>query len=427
VLVFPDTVLWPHVVALRVYLAGLSAVGLVAAFAPWLRLMRPPAVALAALTFATTWFTVYFGTAVQPNYWVALAGVAAVGLVGRALKEPHWRWYALLGTVVAFAAFIRPSDSVWLVLPLGVVGLWRLRRRELGVLAAVVAGEVVGWLPWVIEAYVDFGGPLARYRAANATGAVGGFHPNSLTPTMYLRLLDGPFYSYPSNVGAAGGYDRVWMTWLVVLVALAAAGIALRRRTEDAGALRLALAAAVTVGVFYVVLLSYAAPRFLLPTLALLSLPAAAGLVALADAARRRPSRVWRATALVVPGLLVAGHLALQIPNAHRWGTARSVVTTSGSGAVTALRRLHFQRPCLILGDEDIAPMAWALRCHVAGISPTGTAEAARTARLRASVRDVVVVSRESHLGPEFAGWEPLSIPHVTWHVWLPPGRSSAR
>lgn len=144
---------------IRLYFALLSTLGLMAAFWPWLRILAPPVAPLAALMFSTTWVTVYFGSLVMPNLYVALGSVAALGWFLRAAATPTWWRVGATGVAAALVAFVRPSDSV---LVLGLAFLCVLvvpRLRRLGPLLALPLGVALGWLPWVVEAYQRFGGP----------------------------------------------------------------------------------------------------------------------------------------------------------------------------------------------------------------------------------------------------------------------------
>ena len=67
VLAAPVAVFTPGLTLVRLWFSTLSSVGLVAAFWPWLRVLRPGVAPVAALLFSTTWFTLYFGPGVRPN------------------------------------------------------------------------------------------------------------------------------------------------------------------------------------------------------------------------------------------------------------------------------------------------------------------------------------------------------------------------
>src|SRR5690242_9374550 len=78
-LVAPVGVFTHNVVVIRLYMTALSAAGLVVAFWPWLRLVGPRVVALAAVLFSGLWVVQFYGTQVMPNMFDALCAVAATG------------------------------------------------------------------------------------------------------------------------------------------------------------------------------------------------------------------------------------------------------------------------------------------------------------------------------------------------------------
>jgi hypothetical protein len=109
-LVAPVVVVTASVVALRVYLALASGLGLLVALWAW-RPLRPTWVlALAGLAFGGLWVAQYYGPQAMPDEWVALSGLAAVGFFLQAAAGPGRRG-ALAGLTVslALAALFRPG------------------------------------------------------------------------------------------------------------------------------------------------------------------------------------------------------------------------------------------------------------------------------------------------------------------------------
>jgi hypothetical protein len=310
-LVAPVTLLTPSVVALRVWLALVSSVLLYVCFRPWLRLIRPGVVALAALLFASLWTTVYYGSAVMPNLYVALGAVAATGLAVSTMRAGHPSLMQLLGLglTVGLVALVRPSDAGFILVALvgsAVVVRGVGRRARVVTAAAVVGGFAAGFAEWVVEAFVRFGGPLERLHAAKAAQGAGGLHFALLDQA---RALAGPLLCRTGCHAAAPGWAMAW--WLALPVLVAAGVWAARAGT------RIALAVAAVTGIAvlaeYVVTVPYAAPRFLLPTYALLALPAANGLVVAATRARRSWRRlVWAGAAAAVGAQLVTQLVVLR-------------------------------------------------------------------------------------------------------------------
>src|SRR5262245_12713320 len=72
--------------AIRIYLAIIAGIALFGAFRVWLSVRNVIAVTLAALLFSTCYAAVLFGPQAMPNYFTALAAVAATGLFVRAMN-----------------------------------------------------------------------------------------------------------------------------------------------------------------------------------------------------------------------------------------------------------------------------------------------------------------------------------------------------
>src|SRR4051794_7260593 len=176
----PVTMLTPSIAALRIWLALLSSALMYVCYRPWLRVVPPYVVPLAALLFSTLWTTIFYGLAAMPNLYIALGAVAATALVVDALQRPvGWRHFAWLGAVVAFVTLIRPSDVAFLLAALAVATLvvrGVARRVRLTTLAALGLGFAAGFAEWVVEAFVRFGGPVQRLHAAQAEQGPGGLH-----------------------------------------------------------------------------------------------------------------------------------------------------------------------------------------------------------------------------------------------------------
>ncbi|MDP9399283.1 MAG: hypothetical protein M3P96_16335 [Actinomycetota bacterium] len=122
-----------------------------------------------------------------------------------------------------------------------------------------------------------------------------------------------------------------------------------------------------TAATVYLFLSPAGVPRYLLPAYALLSLPAAVGLLALLACGRRlgtAPPRAAATATALVPLLLLGGWHA---------GVARKVSVDEGDARATVLdaagqaREHGIQPPCYVLGARAPA-FAYALGCGVAGV-----------------------------------------------------------
>ncbi len=140
---------------LRIVLAAAAAAAIVLAFVPWVRVIGRAAV-WAAAVFASSWLSLFYGSEVMPNLWVAVLGVATVGVGIHAIGSPGQRnLLAITALLTAAAASFRPPDAVAIVVPILVLAAWMRAWRPAG---ALLAGLVVGVGLWVIEMSVRFGG-----------------------------------------------------------------------------------------------------------------------------------------------------------------------------------------------------------------------------------------------------------------------------
>ncbi|HLI35849.1 MAG TPA: hypothetical protein VKV80_00700 [Streptosporangiaceae bacterium] len=353
----PVTLLTSSVVALRVYLSVAAGAGLLAALWAW-RPLRPAWVlALAGLAFGGLWVTQFYAAQVMPDVWSALAGLAAVGCFLR-FATGHDRRGALAGLAASLAGMtlLRPGDAAYLGVPLAAAVLAVRAWRRWPLLAATVAGLVAGAAEWVVEAEERFGGLAARLHAAGLEQ--GGFGLHFALPDE-LRALNGPTLCRPCTVGVR--YPELDLWWFALPV-LAAAGVLAARRAGQLGSSLLPAVCGLCVAAQYIVMIGYAAPRFLLPAYALLAIPVADALAWLVTGVRQdlRP-----AMAVAVGACLAAQLVVQHAVLAHEvGGTAR--FHDDYARIVAGLRALGIRPPCLVNGDQDI-PIAFDAGCASAG------------------------------------------------------------
>jgi hypothetical protein len=360
---------------LRVYLAVLSGLGLYLALRAWKGLFPTRVLATAGAFFATLWVTLFYGPQAMPNYWVAIGALVTVGCALRALGAGRERagrgvlWGVAAGGVLM--ALMRPTDAVWVALPLLVLVL---ARRHWPLLLALVGGLAAGGAEWVIEAYAWYGGLGERLsRASEIQGDLGW----NIAVDDQLRSLGGRGLCRPCT--GAMPHPVVTLWWLLLpVVAVLGAVVAVRARR--ATATLLPLACAVTAAVPYLFMIGYAAPRFLQPAYALLAVPVADALWHLVKAGRDR----WRPVAATLIALAVAGHLAVQF--SVLVGTVNRNVESREDWAQVAdeLHRLGVRPPCLLTEDESI-PVGYYTGCSSGATSGnnenTTAAEIVDTAR----------------------------------------------
>lgn len=318
---------------LRLWLIGVHATALLVAFRPWARHAGWVGGA-AALVAAVGWVPLYFSVEGYPNLLAGLASVAAAGHLLAWVCRRRRADLAAMALAVAVVAWLRPTESVWLAAGLGLAALllsrwpnpggwyatvspsgttartsgvlWvtdrerRYRRRATAgsrlapaatgwggvahVAVALAVGGFVGWLPWLVEAVVRFGGPLERLAAARDTSASGAAR-NSLV--QYLSMVEGPV----RQVTAEPVLTMRALALLVGLGLLAIVGVLARRRTTQRVAATTASVASVTMLLPYLVLNAGVNLRYLLPALLLATIPIGAGLVVVASIVHRQRAR----------------------------------------------------------------------------------------------------------------------------------------
>ncbi|KOG42637.1 hypothetical protein AQJ84_32615 [Streptomyces resistomycificus] len=357
---------------LRVYLALLSGLGLYLALRVWRRLFPARVLALGGALFASLWITLFYGPQAMPNHWVAIGALVCVGCFLRARADRCDRtapWGVAAGA--ALMALMRPTDAVWVVLPLLVLVVVARRWR---LATALVGGLVAGAGQWVIEAFVSYGG-LGR-RLSDASDIQGGLGLH-LAVDDQLRGLVGRTLCRP----CAGPLPNPAVTaWWFVLPLIAVIGLVVAVRAGRTAPTLLPLLCATTAAVPYLFMIGYAAPRFLLPAYALLAVPVADALLFLVT----NPAGRWRplTAALVAVGL--AGHLAVQYVVLARAVDRTTADRRDWARTADELHRLGISPPCLIAGHEAI-PVGYYTGCSsaaTAGHNANSTrADILRTAR----------------------------------------------
>jgi hypothetical protein len=363
-LVMPASALTGSVPVIRLYLAALSGIGLYISFRPWQHLIPGHVIALAALLFSGLWVAIYYGDAAMPNQFVAFGAVTATGYVLLAGRRPKLtRRYAVYsGVALVITSLVRPTDATFLIAGLALltcVELHGARRRLM--LLALVAGLAVGWGEWLIEAMVSFGGISSRLHVAGTENTTG-LH---FALGAQMSTLAGPGLCRASCVHpSAAIVDRLWWYALVPLTAL---GVVAARRERNLLPSLAATVLALVLAVQYIFMISYSAPRFLLPTYALLAIPCAQGATYLVARASRH-----HAVALTAAVAAFAVFLALQID------VLEANIVPPGTKAADrhldvarVLRADGVHSHCVVEGYEA-APTAYALGCGSQAVTMTG-------------------------------------------------------
>ncbi|MEV0244669.1 hypothetical protein AB0I06_32820 [Streptomyces sp. NPDC050674] len=366
---------------LRVYLALLSGLALYLALRAWRGLFPTRVLVVGGALFASLWMTLFYGPQAMPNYWVAIGALISVGCFLRLRAErPCARLLWGLAAGAALMAWMRPTDAVHVAAPLLVLALARRHWRALLVLAA---GLAAGAVPWVIEAYVGYGG-LAQ-RLAEASRIQGGLGWQIAVDDQ-LRSLGGRALCRPCTGSMPNPLVTLWWFALPVLAGLALV-VAVRAR-RPAPTL-VPLACATTAALPYLFMIGYAAPRFLQPAYALLALPVADALWHLV----RTRGGAWRPVAATIVALCLAGHLAAQLAVLNGVVSRNTESRRDWDRTAAALHRLGVRAPCLLTGHEAI-PIGYYTGCSSGATS--GNNENITVTDILRSARRIPV----AHLAP---------------------------
>ncbi|MFD5447812.1 MULTISPECIES: hypothetical protein [unclassified Streptomyces] len=335
---------------LRVYLAVLSGAGLYLGLRAWRGLFPVRVLATAGAFFASLWVTLFYGPQAMPNYWVGIGALICVGCFLRARRDgsgPAVLWGVAAGA--ALMAWMRPTDAVWVTLPLLVLVLVRRHGR---LLLALVGGLAAGGAEWVAEAYAWYGG--LGERLAEASRIQGGLGLQIAVDDQ-LRSLGGRALCRPCTGSMPPPVITLW--WLLLpVVALVAVAVAVRARRTARTLIPLACAA--TSALPYLFMIGYAAPRFLQPAYALLAVPVADALWHLA----RTPRGRRRPVGAPLVALALAGHLAVQLVVLVYTVDRTAESREDWARAADALHRLGVRPPCLVTGHEAI-PVGYYTGC----------------------------------------------------------------
>ena len=296
----PITLLTTSLIALRIWMAVLSGVGLFLAMLCW-RGIRPAwTLALAALIIGSLAITQLSGVQVYPDWWAAVFLLALTGLFlqvvnGRGRLRLQ---LVLIGLCSFMIVLMRPQNIVFILAPAIVASLFIRSWRNFKVLTAIGVGIVLGCANWVGESYLWYGGINSRIHLA-------GQEPPQLK--LYfsffyqVRVLSGPWYCLP---GQCHSTSFPWLTlWWVAFAALGALGVVVAWRTSRRSSAVLMAATGLWVVALYSFLVPFGAPRYLLPAYVLLAILAADAIAWLATQSRWRNIGIASASLFLVVGI----------------------------------------------------------------------------------------------------------------------------
>lgn len=415
-LVAPVAAFTSSTTLLRVFLALLSGLGLLAALWVWRRLLPVPVLTWGGGLFAGLWISLFYGPQAMPNLWCAFGALAAVGCFLRCVRNvPDRAAAAGLVVSVGVVALMRPPDAAWLVLALGGAALLVPDWRRPALLWGLPGGALLGAGPWIVEAYTAYGGLFARlHRASEIQGGMGwnvaiGDHVRSLQGRMLCRPCD------------MAWEDPLTALWWFALPLLAAAGITAAVRAGRRETAVLAAVTAVVLAVPYLFLMGYAAPRFLLPSYALLALPVAE---CVRRAFAQRPNGRRPLVLVAVPALLLGSHFGVQYQVLGSVLERNHHMTRKMTAAAETMHRLGLREPCVLTGPLAV-PMSHYAGCaarqahgHDINITASGLRE------LAGGKQPMAVTVPPRQRPPRWAGeWPSAQLPHMPagYRVYVAP------
>jgi hypothetical protein len=391
----PVTLLTTSLVALRIWMAVLSALGLFLAMLCWRGLRPAWVLALAALILGSLAITQNSGVQVYPDWWTAVGLLALTGLFLHAVNGTMRP--ALVLTWIAAASFLivmmRPQNIVFILGPTIAAALLVPAWRKPKVLTAMAVGIALGLIEWIAEASLWFGGLANRVHLA-------GQEPPSLRPYFSFftqaKVLSGPWYCQTIH-GCPGISMPGELLWYTILLGLAVLGLAAVWRTSAKASSLLAAFAGLWVVALYGFLVPYGAPRYLLPTFALFAILAADGIRWLVTESSWRRAGVVAACAFLLAGI-VSQRLVL---------SNEIVDQTAGrpyAAKAAQLAKLGVHPPCVVVSTS----IAYYLGCTAPWYG--------------------------GHVGQAFArtpegrhGWRVLHLPGLSMKVYVPRSSRSHR
>lgn len=413
VLVAPIALLTTDPVAVRLFLMGVSAVGLVLAFRVWLPVLGAPSVVIAAGLFASLWQVQVYGSEAYPNYWMGLLAVAAVGWAVRVDSTSRTALYASAACLVG-VTLLRPGDAGWLWLALVVAarrhGPWRAARLAWSSTVALA----IGLAPWVVEAQLRYGGVINRLGKSSATE--GGLFPH-LGFLYEARAAYGPLLCRPCTTAA---HPLVLSLWWVVAGLLVVWVLWQHRGRPMFVPLATVAGAAAAMGAPYMFLVGYSAPRFLLPAYALGSLPVGRAMVDLVARGRRRRGVIAAMLCVLLLGFAVA-----QAAATHGISSSENARRDNYRLVATALHARGITSPCLVVGRQS-PPIGFEAGCSSEGREPVLTdPDDPWSQALGNPFNDVAVLVEPGEPTPAYVtGWrrETVALQGTTMTVYLHDG-----
>jgi len=356
----PVTLLTTSLTALRVWMSVLSAIGMFLAVLCWRGLRPMWVLALGELILASLAITQNSGVQVYPDWWGALGTLALLGLFLHAVNGTMRDRLVLplIALASLLIAVMRPQNVVFLMGPVIVAVLIVRQWRKIKIMIAMAAGIALGALEWVLGAYLWFGGLTERIHLAGQEPPKLGVY-NAVG--LQLRYLNGPWYCDSNCHSWALPVETPW--WIAFL-AIAVLGVWAGWRSSMKSSTVLAAVTAAWVFLLYAFLVPFGAPRYLLPTLALMAILAADGIAWAVTESRWRQEAAILAILFLVVGI-VSQRAILQRQADYQYDSRQF------QAQAVQLEKMGVHPPCVMLNPS----IAWYIGCSAPWTTSGSNAE----------------------------------------------------
>ncbi|MBC7812731.1 MAG: glycosyltransferase family 39 protein [Burkholderiales bacterium] len=242
--------------------------------------------------------------------------LCSVGALWALLRPEPSRWKIVLAGVLSGAAFLAHPVVLFVCVPAALVVIWLYftnYRRRIAVVYLLVTGAVCSlWLLWIIPYYNEF---VAVFLGFALPTAAAESYGDGLYSWLYFVVV-----GYPDS----GIWQYTLVPMLALLVVITAATPAQKRRLYRFAPLLVPLTLLLLLG-------RNSARHYMIPLLAvnlLLMLAIAAGQYAAAQTAQPVPRRRWATLALGGLTLLIAGQIGLHVIREAAYGAGDVLLFT---------------------------------------------------------------------------------------------------
>jgi hypothetical protein len=334
----PVTLLTTSLLAVRIWMAILSGFGLFLGMLAWRGLRPAWVLALAALILGMLAVTQNSGVQVYPDWWGAVGILALTGLFLHAVNGTMRNRVVLplIALATLLIVLMRPQNIAFVLGPILVATVLVPGWRKPRVWAALAVGIVIGVLQWLAES-AFYGGLGSRLHLAGQEPPSFGLY---FSLPYQIRVVSGPWYC-PYQSSCPGMADPPEIFWFIALAGLAAIGLAVAWHRATKASSLLAAGIALWVIVFFSFLVPFAAPRYILPSLALGAILAADGIAWLLTESDKRTLSVVFVTAFLLIGIVTQRAVLNQ-------EVAKQTVERNFKSQALQLQSLGIKPPCVI-------------------------------------------------------------------------------